>query len=114
MANGRTAGIIALIAGVGGGAVALWYFLTKKSVTAPPGAPPPGAPPPPGPPMVQVTATGPNTAEATVSWSPVSGATYYKVYVDGTEVLSNVQGTTARLTNLVPGRTYQIAVAACN
>jgi len=109
MADSRTAGIIAIVAGVAGGAFALWYFLAKKGIITPP-----GAPPAPGKPSVEVNVTGPNTAEANVSWNPVSGATYYEVYVDGKKVLGNVQGTTARLTDLVPGRTYRIAVAACN
>ncbi len=109
MASSRTAGIVAIAAGIAGGAFALWYFLTKKGVISPPGAPPR----PSTPPRVEVSVTGPDTAEATVSWDPVQGATYYKVYKNGSEVLGNVQGTTTKLTDLVPGQTYYIAIAAC-
>jgi len=86
--------------------------MTERCKAAPP--PPPGPPNPPGQPTVQVTVTGPNTVEAVVSWGAVSGAAYYKVYVDGNVAADNVRGTSVKLTNLVPGQTYQIAVAACN
>jgi len=84
-----------------------WWPFKKKEA-------PPEAPNPPGQPTVQTNVTGPNTAEADVSWGAVPGAAYYKVFVDGREVVGNVSGTTAKLTGLVPGRTYSISVAACN
>lgn len=71
------------------------------------------APNPPGQPTVgtpQVVSS--TTAYVPVSWSPVSGATYYKVYVNGQEV-AQTQSTSITLT-LTPGATYQIAIAACN
>jgi hypothetical protein len=70
---------------------------------------PPSTPPRVGTPVV----TGPDTAEVDVSWDPVPGATYYQIFVDG-QYAREVQGTTVRLTALKPGRTYRIAVAACN
>ena len=74
-----------------------------------------GPPSPPGQPTVsQPTVTGPNTAEVTVSWDAVDGATYYRVFVNDRPAADNVQGTSVKLTDLVPGQTYRIAVAACN
>lgn len=94
-----------------------WWPFKKEQAPPPPpsggGQQPPGAPNPPGMPTVNVNVIDQNRAEADVSWSPVSGATYYKVLVNGQEV-TTVQGTSTKLTNLVPGQTYQIAVAACN
>jgi len=112
--RGQAVALSAIILLAGGGG---YLYFAKKNGWWPfkeevPGGP--GAPNPPGQPTVEVTVTGPNTAEAVVSWNPVPGATYYKVYRDGQEVLSNVRGTTATLTGLVPGQTYQIAIAACN
>jgi len=69
-------------------------------------------PQPPGQPTVNVqTPTNPNSVTATVSWNSVPGATSYKVYVNGQEVWSG--SSTSCQINLVPGNTYQIAVAAC-
>lgn len=81
------------------------------TVNVPPYVPPP--PPAPGAPRVSVpTPTNPNSVTATVSWDPVQGATSYRVYVNGQQVWSG--STTSCQINLVPGQTYQIAVAACN
>ncbi len=71
------------------------------------------APPAPGAPTVgtpQVVSS--TTAYVSVSWNTVSGATYYKVFVNGQEV-TQTQSTSVTLT-LTPGQTYQIAIAACN
>ncbi len=87
----------------------MWPFASAGG-----GVSPPGAPSSPGQPQVSVNVTGQSTAEADVSWSPVSGASYYKVFVNGQEVISSVSGTTARITGLVPGNSYQVSVAACN
>jgi hypothetical protein len=82
-----------------------------RTVTVPSYQPP--APNPPGMPDVQVpTPTNPSSVTATVSWNPVSGATYYVVFVNGQQVWQG-SSTTCQV-NLVPGQTYQIAVAACN
>jgi hypothetical protein len=70
---------------------------------------PPSAPPSVGTPNV----TGPDTAEVDVSWDPVPGATYYQVFVNG-QYAVQVQETKVKLTNLRPGQTYSIAIAACN
>jgi len=73
------------------------------------------APPPPAPgaPTVNVpTPTNPSSVTATVSWNAVSGATSYKVYVNGQQVWQG-DGTSCQV-NLVPGQTYQVQVAACN
>jgi hypothetical protein len=78
---------------------------------SPPSTPPS---PPSTPPRVSTpVVTGPDKAEVDVSWDPVPGATYYQVFVNG-QYATQVRGTTVRLTTLKPGRTYQIAVAACN
>jgi len=111
MTRGQAVALSAIVLLAGGGG---YLYLAKKNGWWPFKEGALGAPSPPGQPTVEVTVTGPNTAEAVVSWNPVPGATYYKVYCDGQEVLSNVQGTTATLTGLVPGQTYQISVAACN
>ncbi|MFH8365892.1 chitinase [Streptomyces sp. NPDC018031] len=48
-----------------------------------------------------------------LSWSPVSGATGYQVYRDGTKVQS-VGGTSATVTGLSPATSYQFQVTAVN
>lgn len=85
-----------------------WPFKEAVAPVTPPN--------PPGQPQVSVNVIDQNTAEASVSWDAVPGATYYKVFVNGQVAAGaeSVQGTTATLHNLVPGQTYNIAVAACN
>ncbi|MGW4954499.1 chitinase [Streptomyces parvulus] len=55
-----------------------------------------------------VTPTG-----VTLSWSPVSGATGYAVYRDGTRVRT-VTGTSTTVTGLTPSTAYAFQVAAVN
>jgi len=75
--------------------------------------PPP--PSPPGAPTVEYQVISAATANVTVKWSPVPGATYYKVFVNGS-LATQVEGNTntSVILQLQPGQTYQIAVAACN
>ncbi|MGC9030105.1 MAG: hypothetical protein ACP5LD_10585 [Desulfomonilaceae bacterium] len=72
---------------------------------------PPYIPTPPVPDVVVGTVTNPNSVGAVVTWSPVAGATSYKVYVNGSVVWTGTS-TTAQIT-LVPGQSYQIALAVC-
>ncbi len=73
-------------------------------------AAPPSAP---GAPTVKVpTPTNASSVIATISWNAVSGATSYKVYVNGQQIWQG--SSTSCQVSLVPGKTYQIAVAACN
>jgi hypothetical protein len=88
------------------------FSMTERCKEAPPS--PPGAPNPPGMPLVSnITVIDQNRAEADVSWNAVPNATYYRVYVDGNVVADNVRTTSCHITNLIPGRTHQIQVAAC-
>ncbi len=81
------------------------------TVTVPQYVPP--TPNPPGAPSVNVpTPTNPSSVTATVSWGAVSGATSYKLYVNGSVVWTG--SVTSVQVQLTPGQTYQIAVAACN
>lgn len=120
MRTGAKIALAAALAAGGGGAA--WYLLMKSKCEKEGGTwkglkcikGEEGAPARPGQPTVVSTeVTGPYTASVTVSWSRVEGASYYKVYVNGNEVLSNVNTTTATITGLIPGQSYQIAVAAC-
>lgn len=77
-------------------------------------SPSPGTPSAPGAPTVTPHVIDANTATADVSWNAVSGASTYNLYVNGQLVKSNINGTSATVTNLVPGTTYQFSVAACN
>ncbi|MFF8815191.1 chitinase [Streptomyces pactum] len=74
----------------------------------------------PGGPQLPVPATpsGLRTGTATstsidLSWSPVTGATGYHVYRDGTRVQS-VSGASATVTGLTPATSYQFQVSAVN
>lgn len=67
---------------------------------------------PPAPPTGLKTGTVTSTGVA-LSWSPVSGATGYAVYRDGTKVL-DVGGTSTTVTGLSPETAYAFQVAAVN
>lgn len=112
MTNSKIAAIATGAVLIGGGGYLIYAYEKKKwpfsHVRAPNS--------PSQPPIVHVNVIDQNTAEASVTWSPVPNATYYKVFVDGQVAAGadNVTGTSVTLRNLVPGQTYQIAVAACN
>ncbi|MER7762480.1 glycoside hydrolase family 18 protein [Streptomyces sp. NPDC097619] len=53
------------------------------------------------------------STSAALSWSPVAGATGYRIYRDGTQVLSPTT-TSATLTGLVPSTPYSFQVSAVN
>ncbi|MEU5092510.1 glycoside hydrolase family 18 protein [Streptomyces sp. NPDC021356] len=85
------------------------YYADDISLTGPGGAP--GQQPP-------ATPTGLKTGTVTatsvaLSWSPVTGATGYALYRDGTKVQS-ATGTTATVTGLTPSTAYSFQVAAVN
>ncbi|MGA5526930.1 chitinase [Streptomyces pseudogriseolus] len=67
---------------------------------------------PPAPPT-GLRASGVTATSVSLSWSPVSGATGYAVYRDGTKVRT-VTGTSATLTGLSPSTAYAFQVAALN
>ncbi|MEU5653510.1 glycosyl hydrolase family 18 protein [Streptomyces pseudogriseolus] len=67
---------------------------------------------PPAPPT-GLRASGVTSTSVSLSWSPVSGATGYAVYRDGTKVRT-VTGTSATLTGLSPSAAYAFQVAALN
>ncbi|MGA5113561.1 chitinase [Streptomyces pseudogriseolus] len=67
---------------------------------------------PPAPPT-GLWASGVTSTSVSLSWSPVSGATGYAVYRDGTKVRT-VTGTSATLTGLSPSTAYAFQVAALN
>ncbi|WP_030866007.1 chitinase [Streptomyces sp. NRRL S-37] len=67
---------------------------------------------PPAPPTGLRAGTVTSTSVA-LSWSPVSGATGYAVYRDGTKVRT-VSGTSATVTGLSPSTAYAFQVAAVN
>jgi chitinase len=67
---------------------------------------------PPAPPAGLRTGTVTATSVA-LSWSPVTGATGYAVYRDGTKV-QTVSGTSATVTGLTPSTAYAFQVAAVN
>ncbi|MBI3581419.1 MAG: fibronectin type III domain-containing protein [Nitrospinae bacterium] len=74
----------------------------------------------PSPVPTNVTVTSAGTGQATVSWTMVSGATYYSIYYSTTTPVNlstaqNVQGITASpytVTGLASGVTYYFVVAA--
>ncbi|MFB7599405.1 chitinase [Streptomyces sp. NPDC056160] len=85
------------------------YYADDISLTGPGGAP--GQQPP-------ATPTGLKTGTVTatsvaLSWSPVTGATGYALYRDGTKV-QTAAGTTATVTGLTPSTAYAFQVAAVN
>jgi chitinase len=67
---------------------------------------------PPAPPTGLRTAAVTSSSVA-LSWSPVTGATGYAVYRDGTKVLDST-GTSATVTGLTPATAYAFQVAAVN
>ncbi|MDT6987912.1 chitinase [Streptomyces lusitanus] len=67
---------------------------------------------PPAPPT-GLRASGVTSTSVSLSWSPVSGATGYAVYRDGTKVRT-VTGTSATVTGLSPSTAYAFQVAALN
>jgi len=74
----------------------------------------------PSPVPTNVTVTSAGTGQATVSWTLVSGATYYSIYYSTTTPVNlataqNVQGITITpytITGLASGQTYYFVVAA--
>ncbi|MBT2386483.1 carbohydrate binding domain-containing protein [Streptomyces sp. ISL-11] len=86
------------------------YFADDVTLTGPgggdPGEPVPGAP--------GGLAAGPATSSSVgLSWNPVSGASGYNLYQDGTKVLS-ASGTSATVTGLAPSTSYRFEVTATN
>ncbi|WP_413807444.1 chitinase [Streptomyces sp. OE57] len=85
------------------------YYADDISLSGPggdPGDPVPGAP--------SGLKTGAVTSSSIdLSWSPVTGATGYNVYRDGSKVRS-VGGTSATVTGLAPSTSYQFQVTATN
>ncbi|WP_181788106.1 chitinase [Streptomyces phytophilus] len=57
--------------------------------------------------------TGTAARSVSLGWSPVTGATGYHVYRDGTKVLST-SGASATVTGLAPSTAYQFQVTATN
>ncbi|WP_407560802.1 chitinase [Streptomyces sp. 184] len=60
-----------------------------------------------------VAVTGTAARSVSLGWSPVTGATGYNVYRDGTKVLST-GGASATVTGLTPSTAYQFQVTATN
>ncbi|MFI2202185.1 chitinase [Streptomyces sp. NPDC020192] len=60
-----------------------------------------------------LTVSGTTSSSASLAWSPVSGATGYNVYRDGTKVTA-VTGTSATLTGLSASTSYSFQVTATN
>ncbi|MFI1178572.1 chitinase [Streptomyces sp. NPDC020799] len=77
----------------------------------------PGDPGDPGDPVPAapggLTAKAASSSSVALSWNPVSGATGYNVYQDGTRTQS-VSGTTATVTGLAPSTSYRFEVTATN
>ncbi|OIK05176.1 chitinase [Streptomyces monashensis] len=90
------------------------YYADDVSVYGPDGGGGGGTPPP----TVPATPTGltvssTTSSSATLSWTPVSGATGYNVYQDGTKA-TTVTGTSATLTGLTAATSYGFQVTATN
>ncbi|WP_436850053.1 chitinase [Streptomyces monashensis] len=91
------------------------YYADDVSVYGPDGGGGGGGTPPP---TVPATPTGlsvssTTSSSATLSWTPVSGATGYNVYQDGTKATA-VTGTSATLTGLTAATSYSVQVTATN
>ncbi|CDR07094.1 chitinase [Streptomyces iranensis] len=85
------------------------YYADDISLSGPggdPGDPVPGAP-------SGLKAGAVTSSSVDLSWSPVTGATGYNVYRDGSRVQS-VGGTSATVTGLAPSTSYQFQVTATN
>ncbi|AUH40930.1 chitinase [Streptomyces sp. CMB-StM0423] len=84
------------------------YHADDVSLTGPGGDPGtvPAAP-------TGLQATGTAARSVSLGWSPVTGATGYNVYRDGTKVLST-GGASATVTGLTPSTAYQFQVTATN
>ncbi|MGW5690696.1 chitinase [Streptomyces asiaticus] len=85
------------------------YYADDISLTGPggdPGDPVPGAP-------SGLKAGAVTSSSVDLSWSPVTGATGYNVYRDGSKVQS-VGGTSTTVTGLAPSTSYQFQVTATN
>ncbi|MGV9856700.1 chitinase [Streptomyces sp. NPDC003442] len=85
------------------------YYADDISLSGPggdPGDPVPGAP-------SGLKAGAVTSSSIDLSWSPVTGATGYNVYRDGSKVQS-VGGTSATVTGLAPATSYQFQVTATN
>lgn len=102
-----------------------WDEVTQTCVGIVPGPPeqpevgpaPPGqAPAAPGAPYkISSRATSPTSAELTIGWNPVPGASYYKVWHKGDPVpagTSNMTQFTAK--GLYPDAPWTVAIEACN
>ena len=61
-----------------------------------------------------ITTSESKSKSATISWDAVSGATKYKVLVDGKVVADSVDTTSYKLTNLEPESAYEVVVVAVN
>lgn len=77
----------------------------------------PGDPGDPGDPVPAapggLTAKAASSSSVALAWNPVSGATGYNVYRDGTKAQS-VSGTSATVTGLAPSTSYRFEVSATN
>ncbi|MFE1936139.1 chitinase [Streptomyces sp. NPDC059474] len=85
------------------------YYADDISLTGPggdPGDPVPGAP-------SGLRTGGATSSSIDLSWSPVTGATGYNVYRDGSKVQS-VGGASATVTGLAASTSYQFQVTATN
>nr|WP_107082766.1 glycoside hydrolase family 18 protein [Streptomyces resistomycificus] len=89
------------------------YFADDVSVFGPDGGG--GGDPDPVVPGVPagVSVTGTSTSSVSLAWSPVSGATGYNIYRDGTKVTA-VTGTSATVTGLAASTSYSFQVTATN
>lgn len=88
------------------------YYADDVDMTGPGGSPPPPPPTPAVP--TGLTATGTTSSSVSLSWTEPSGsdpAASYDIYADGS--LATTSGTTsATVTGLAPGTSYQFTVAA--
>ncbi|MFE2679506.1 chitinase [Streptomyces hygroscopicus] len=88
------------------------YYADDISLTGPGGDPGnPGDPVPGAPSGLRTGAV--TSSSIALSWSPVTGATGYHVYRDGSRVQS-VSGTSATVTGLTPSTSYRFEVTATN
>nr|BFD82375.1 glycoside hydrolase family 18 protein [Streptomyces sp. Xyl84] len=85
------------------------YYADDISLTGPAGTP--GQQPPAAPTGLKTGTVTATTVD--LSWSPVTGATGYAVYRDGTKV-QTATGTSATVTGLTPATAYSFQVAAVN